>query len=112
MMEINKCIRRRLLYSSMKVMVLETKKNLVMDYQARRSNNSMQTSEYCEKISFKIKTQNGNFLKKGSLNDFSKQHARFQSIFTYQKVPPDIQIITLPKKGPQDYRARLLCCSG
>ena len=108
MMEINKCIRRRLLYSSMKVMVLETKKNLVMDYQARRSNNSMQTSEYCEKISFKIKTQNGNFLKKGSLNDFSKQHARFQSIFTNQKVQLDIQIISLSKKQSKDCRDSLL----
>ena len=47
------------------------------------------------------------FLKNGSLNDFSKQHARFLSIFTYQKVPQDLQIFSLPKKRSQDCRVLL-----
>ena len=55
----------------------------------------------------KYQMQNANFLKIGSLNDFSKQYAGFQTIFTDQKWKLDIQIISLPKEWCQDCRAQL-----
>ena len=88
-------------------------KHMVMDQQYNRCDELLggpiklgtQTTENGKKSSFKIKTQTGNFLKKGSLNYFSKQQSRFLLIFTYQKVQPDIQIFSLPKERSQDCRA-------
>ena len=56
------------------------------------------------------RTRISKFLKNGSLNDFSKKHTRFLSIFTNQKVQLDIQIFSLPKGRSQDCRAVTVEC--
>ena len=70
----------------------------------RRRQKMLTKSSYKLKSKLRYQLQNCSFLKNGSLNDFSKQHARFLSTFTYQKLQLDIQIIILPKERSQDSR--------
>ena len=92
-------------YSSMKVMELETKHYFKILKFGDGLLDEAQTTENGDKRAALESTQDVNFLKNGSLNDFSKQHTRFLSIFTYQKVQLDFQIFSLPKERFQDYRA-------